>query len=738
LADFVGQSNGYIVNLFDRLFARKPAPESPCPDTYRTTPTPQREIEDPVTPEGDVRNPFDKISEALQAWHLGDALLAEKLFEQGIAEYTRLKPEGLDFALGRYGAFLLDQNRKDDAARVLELAIERNTEIPATWSDYLGLMADRGDLEGFKRSVERMATSVKHRIEPEFVLRYARRADRESAPVFAEAVARWVVQRSETEGDKDGRWAAIGDLGRILERTGRLDEALKLWSDAFGEGSRNPDTAIRLAMHLERGKDYVAAGEMIREALGRALSADVEELLRKRLARCDVKSGNKNFKKPHTRTDVSAYSVRRQSSLFEPMFQIRFTSVINHMELVGQNARCLLTPKESSTLVDIALATGSETRRVENLPQFQNARFAPDGQGIGVQRTAPVGNGPTLLAFLTIDGHVAAEASVPDATSEIALGPDLWYVGCRDGCLYAFGFDGKQRWAWETPGSKGFEGGAYFRPCPYFVTSRRSFATVASMGDIYAVSSTGKTVWHAEIPNSQQTRWEFTIPIKGNLGSRESYQVLGLPPDAPPNDVKSAYRRLALETHPDRNPGDDDAAARFRLVQGAYERILVGPATTEGAAAITVSFGFQGGGPTATFLAASAAGVFVGSSQGRLYEFDRYGALHQARVLGDGAMRATLRPDGTVGAAWCNGALLFFKDNKIINALETLDRPDGLMMLGDEVVSWRRKVMQVMDSFGRLQWSVEFSRTISGVSTSGDTLVCAAGVLTAFRRRRDG
>ena len=101
-------------------------------------------------------------------------------------------------------------------------------------------------------------------------------------------------------------------------------------------------------------------------------------------------------------------------------------------------------------------------------------------------------------------------------------------------------------------------------------------------------------------------------------------------------------------------------------------------------------------------------------------------------------MRATLRPDGTVAAAWCSGVLLFFKENKIINALETPGRPDGLVMLGDEVVLWRRKEMQVMDSFGRLQWSVEFSRTISGVSTYGDTLACAAGVLTAFRRRRDG
>ena len=144
---------------------------------------------------------------------------------------------------------------------------------------------------------------------------------------------------------------------------------------------------------------------------------------------------------------------------------------------------------------------------------------------------------------------------MPDATSEIALGPDLWYVGCRNGLLYAFGFDGRQRWTWETPGSKGYEENAYFRPCPYFVASQQSFAVVASMGNVYAVAPNGKTLWHAALPNERQTRWEFTIPLQGGRGNEEPYGILGLPLNAPRDQVKSAYRRLALATHPDRNPG---------------------------------------------------------------------------------------------------------------------------------------------------------------------------------------
>ena len=203
--------------------------------------------------------------------------------------------------------------------------------------------------------------------------------------------------------------------------------------------------------------------------------------------------------------------------------------------------------------------------------------------------------------------------------------------------------------------------------------------------------------------------------------------------------MKAAYRRLALATHPDRNPGDSAAADKFRRIQGAYERVLAGPpARVAGPTGITVSIEIQGFGPTASFITANAAGVVVGSSQGRLYVFDVNGSLREARVLGDGPIRAALRPDGTVGAAWYSDTVLFFKENRIVNAAGALDWPRGLMMLGDDVVLWRGNEVQLMDADGQLLWSVEFSKSITGVAAQGDTLVCAAGVLTAFRRRRNG
>ncbi len=124
----------------------------------------------------------------------------------------------------------------------------------------------------------------------------------------------------------------------------------------------------------------------------------------------------------------------------------------------------------------------------------------------------------------------------------------------------------------------------------------------------------------------------------------------------------------------------------------------------------------QGFGPTASFLAANAAGVVVGSSQGRLYVFNENGGLREARVLGDGPVRAALRPDGAVGAAWCSDVLLFFKENRIINAAEVLDWPRALTMFGDDVVLWRGNELKIMDAYGRVLWAVEFSRTITSVA----------------------
>lgn len=52
------------------------------------------------------------------------------------------------------------------------------------------------------------------------------------------------------------------------------------------------------------------------------------------------------------------------------------------------------------------------------------------------------------------------------------------------------------------------------------------------------------------------------------------YQTLELPPDATEQEIKLAYRQLARRYHPDLNPGDLDAEARFRQIVQAYKTLL--------------------------------------------------------------------------------------------------------------------------------------------------------------------
>jgi len=52
---------------------------------------------------------------------------------------------------------------------------------------------------------------------------------------------------------------------------------------------------------------------------------------------------------------------------------------------------------------------------------------------------------------------------------------------------------------------------------------------------------------------------------------RDYYEVLGVPRDAGGEDIKRAYRKLAMKYHPDRNPGDREAEERFKESSEAYE-----------------------------------------------------------------------------------------------------------------------------------------------------------------------
>lgn len=75
------------------------------------------------------------------------------------------------------------------------------------------------------------------------------------------------------------------------------------------------------------------------------------------------------------------------------------------------------------------------------------------------------------------------------------------------------------------------------------------------------------------MPDFSSTDWNlgFEIEIKAMAEKRDYYEVLGVSKNADAAEIKKAYRKLALQYHPDRNPGDKEAEEKFKEAAEAYD-----------------------------------------------------------------------------------------------------------------------------------------------------------------------
>jgi molecular chaperone DnaJ len=95
------------------------------------------------------------------------------------------------------------------------------------------------------------------------------------------------------------------------------------------------------------------------------------------------------------------------------------------------------------------------------------------------------------------------------------------------------------------------------------------------------------------------------------MAKRDYYTVLGLNRDASEEDVKKAYRKLAMKHHPDRNPDDKSSEEKFKEAKEAYEILSDAKKRTA-----YDQFGHAGVDPSAGFGAAGARGFGSAGPEG--------------------------------------------------------------------------------------------------------------------------
>ena len=358
--------------------------------------------------------------------------------------------------------------------------------------------------------------------------------------------------------------------------------------------------------------------------------------------------------------------------------------------------------------------------------------------------SSPVGRGPSQLRLLAASsGEPVRTIELPDAISGVAEAPFGWYVGCRDGFLYALDRSGDLVWRWQTPGASAFRsagpGEVYFRPSPYRLASNGRSVLVSWWDSVWSVNPAGVTEWGLRL---QDLSDRSVTEVRLRAGDHAAAAALGVDAHASPEQIKRAYREAVKHAHPDLHPDDATAAKRFRSVHEAYES-LTGHAGVRG----------NGGGGMLRFHFPSAATVssldvvgtdwLVGSGAGTVFRLTNQGRLVARVRIATGAI-FPIHDSSQAVVAFCSYPVAFRSPPNLwfvdapapVRLPDQYPWPDYLIgSYGDYLLAHRPRGrdLGLIDESGRLAVQLRCPRAITSVCVAEGALLLAAGALICLQ-----
>ncbi|MCC6876524.1 MAG: DnaJ domain-containing protein [Sandaracinaceae bacterium] len=168
-----------------------------------------------------------------------------------------------------------------------------------------------------------------------------------------------------------------------------------------------------------------------------------------------------------------------------------------------------------------------------------------------------LGEGPgDLLLEIAIDAHPILRRRGDDLLARVPIEGSL----ARDG--------GELRVPW-------LEGEAILRvprSCAHGTEIVLAGWGCARLGQAYAAPPAPGAPYRA---GATSARGDLIVTLLTEpVVERDPFDVLGLPPSATPGAIQDAYRKLAVQMHPDRHPSDPDAVDRFEELGRAYTKLI--------------------------------------------------------------------------------------------------------------------------------------------------------------------